>query len=74
MTLDKVLTMIRKACDRAGGQSAWAEKIGTTAQKVSDVLARRREPGPKLLSALGLERLPTEYRRIAANPPKRKGK
>ena len=57
--------LLRQRC--AGkAKSAVAEEMQVSPQYLSDVLAERREPGPKMLDALGLERVVT-YRR------KRKG-
>jgi hypothetical protein len=55
--------MLLRACAKAGGQKTWAEARGMSQQHVSDVLNRRREPGPKVLDALGLEREEQTYRR-----------
>ncbi len=62
MTLDEVLALLAKQCERAGSQVAWAKANGVSGAYVSDVLARRREPGESILAALGLERVVT-YRK-----------
>ena len=54
MTEDDVRKLLRKACDTAGSQQAWANANNVSAPYVSDVLCQRREPGPAILSALGL--------------------
>lgn len=51
-----VYAEIRKRCAIAGGQSAWAGRYGLSPQYVSDVLNTRRDPGPKILAALGFVR------------------
>lgn len=53
---DGVVARLRKSCNAAGGQSAWAEKHGISPQYVSDVLKSRRLPGDKITQALGLEK------------------
>jgi hypothetical protein len=63
MTLDQVLVLLRRECDKADGQAAWAKRHGISAAYVSDVLNRRREPGEGILRPLGLEKAVT-YRRI----------
>lgn len=56
-TLFDVFVQMRAACKDAGGQAAWAERHGMSAAYVSDVLNSRREPGPKILGALGLRKV-----------------
>lgn len=41
------------------GQAAWARSKGVSAAYVNDVLKGRRDPGPKILDALGFERVVT---------------
>ena len=55
MTLDDVRKLLRKACESAGSQQAWAEANKISPAYVSDVLVERREPGPAILDALGLK-------------------
>lgn len=57
ITLIDVFGMLRRACRDAGGQSAWAEVHGISPAYVSDVLNARREPGDKILTALGLRKV-----------------
>lgn len=62
-----MLATFRKAVDRAGGIRAWARDQGLSAAYVSDVLLKRRAPGPSVCEPLGLERVRTvtvTYRRI----------
>jgi hypothetical protein len=56
LTVDQVRELLRKGCEEAGGQSAWARKHGLAQPFVSDVLKGKREPGDKLCKALGIER------------------
>lgn len=46
---------LRRACDAAGGQNAWARRHHISRGHVSHVLAGRKTPGTKLTKALGLE-------------------
>lgn len=39
------------------GQAAWARSKGISPAYVNDVLHKRREPGPKILDAIGFERV-----------------
>jgi len=48
---------LRRACDAAGGQKAWADRYGISPQYVCDVLNARRAPGDSILAALGLRKL-----------------
>jgi DNA-binding transcriptional regulator YdaS (Cro superfamily) len=50
-------------------QAAWARKHGVSPAYVSDVINGRREPGPAILDALGIERVVT-YR---PKPPASEG-
>jgi hypothetical protein len=65
MMLDaiEVLRALRVACKAAGGQKAWAERNGVSAQYVCDVLSARRDPGDSILAALGLRRV-VRYMRV----------
>lgn len=51
-----LVALLRRRAKRAGSQQALAEMLGVTPAYLSDVLAGRRAPGPKLLQALGLRR------------------
>lgn len=63
---DHVRNDLRKACDKAGTQKAWAEKHGISCSYVTDVLAGRRWPGKAILDALGYERAGYRRKRPAA--------
>jgi DNA-binding transcriptional regulator YdaS (Cro superfamily) len=63
MKLEKVVALLVRECRKAGSQKAWADRHGLSGAFVSDAIHGRREPGPTLLDALGLERAPAEYRR-----------
>jgi hypothetical protein len=64
MTADEVRVLLREACRKAGSQSAWAEEHNVSGSYVSDLVHGRREPGDKVLAALGLERVAVTYRRL----------
>lgn len=51
-----VIARLRKSCNAAGGQAAWAAKHEISAAYVNDVLRSRRQPGDKITQALGLEK------------------
>jgi DNA-binding transcriptional regulator YdaS (Cro superfamily) len=59
---DGVRALMRQACNEAGTQKAWAEKIGVSPGFVSDILKGGREPSGAVLRAPGLERA-VMYRR-----------
>lgn len=43
--------------ERLGSQRALAKELGVGEPYLSDVIHGRRDPGPKILKALGLERV-----------------
>lgn len=57
VSLSGFYAKLRNACDEAGGQSAWASAHGLSVSYVNDVLNARKDPGPKIASALGLQRV-----------------
>ena len=59
MNADEMRALLRKACDKAGSQSAFARKVGVSVAHVNAVL-HSKPPGPKILETLGLEER-TEY-------------
>jgi hypothetical protein len=63
MTIEDVKDMLREACLKAGSQAIWAQQHGVSASYVSDVIQGRREPGDKVLKALGLDRI-IIYKRV----------
>jgi hypothetical protein len=65
MNTDTVRDSLRKACEDAGCAADWAKANEISAAYVSDVLNGRKEPGEKILRALGLKRV-VEYRRAAS--------
>ncbi|HEV2054676.1 MAG TPA: helix-turn-helix transcriptional regulator [Methylomirabilota bacterium] len=58
-----LVELLRQRAKRAGSQQALAETLGVTPAYLSDVLAGRREPGPKILEALRLRRQVVYVRR-----------
>jgi hypothetical protein len=52
---DQVLDMLREAIAQVGSQYQWATKYKLSPQYVSDVLRGRRNMGPAILKALGVE-------------------
>ena len=59
------LQYLKGFVDEAGTQKALAEKLGINQAYLSDILAGRREPADKILTALGMERVVT-YRFVPA--------
>lgn len=59
MNQNDIKKILLKACNAAGGQSAWAKSKGISAAYVNDALAGRREVGDKILEALGYEKVVT---------------
>ncbi len=58
-----IVTKLRRRCNTPSTQTAVADDLGISVSYLNDVLKGRREPGAKLLTALGLERHVT-YRPI----------
>ncbi len=67
-----VFAVLRQACEAAGGQKAWAEAHGLTAQHVNDVLSCRRDISDRVLSALKLRRVVRYAQASISNKPGRK--
>lgn len=61
--LADIYALMRKAIADAGGQSAWAARVGVSPQYVSDVVNGRRDPAARMLAAVGVKRV-TVYRRV----------
>lgn len=56
MTKDDVLTLIQQGVKAAGSQRAFACQCNVTTQYINDILRGRRDPGPKVLDMLGIEK------------------
>lgn len=63
MTPSQVRKLLDDMADTAGSQKNLAAQLDVSESYLSDVLTGRREPGEKLLEALGLERVVT-YRTV----------
>jgi DNA-binding phage protein len=63
LNTDQMLSLLQKACDRAGGQKAFAKKARVSKQHVYAVLSGAKRPGPSVLKALGLKVAPIAYRK-----------
>jgi len=63
MNKDELISYIQSVINSryAGLQAAFAQDNGLSAAYVNDVLRCRREPGKKILDAVGIERI-TVYR------------
>jgi len=61
MTEDQTRRLLREECQSAGSMRAWARKYNLSPAYVSDVLSGRRDIGPSICEALGLEKV-THYR------------
>lgn len=57
MTKSELIEHIRQLLAEAGTQKDLAAQLGVSAAYLGDVLIGRKEPGKKLLSALGMERV-----------------
>lgn len=61
LDIDDVTNALAKAIAQAGTQAKWGAENGVSTAYVSDALNGRREPGKKILDALGYEAV-TYYR------------
>jgi transcriptional regulator with XRE-family HTH domain len=60
LTPERLQSYLRQAIDSEGlTQAAFAEKFGFSPQYLGDVLNGRRDPGDKILNAIGYERVVT---------------
>lgn len=64
MNKTDVLKLIRQAVHDAGSQSAFARQCSVTTQYINDLLRGRRDPGTKILDALGIEKTVTVSYRL----------
>jgi hypothetical protein len=60
----QAIDMLRCAVNSAGTATKWAEDHGFSTAYVSDILHGRRAVGPRMLTALGLEKV-VSYRVVA---------
>ena len=60
LTATDLIRDLSQACDRSGGQSAWAARHGIARSTVNDTLSGRREPSESIINALGYCRV-TRY-------------
>jgi hypothetical protein len=58
-TKQELVERLRTAIASAGSQEAFAAQHDIAAAYISDVMRGRREPGQKILDALGVERVVT---------------
>jgi hypothetical protein len=59
LTLNDVVALLKKRCEEAGSQRAFAQANNVSPQYIADVLRRKREPGAMILDALGIEKVVT---------------
>lgn len=57
LTEQDVRDRLQQACDLAGGQARFAQARDIRESLISDTLNAKRAPGPKVLSALGLQKV-----------------
>jgi hypothetical protein len=68
LTREEVLQRLREACEKAGSENAWAKAHGMSQAYVNDAIRGRREPGPAILEAMGLEKvIEIRYRPTASS-------
>lgn len=57
LTKQELIERLRTAIAAVGSQDAFAQQHSISTAYISDVLRNRREPGKKILDALGLDRV-----------------
>jgi hypothetical protein len=57
LTASDVREMLRRECEKAGGQTAWGRLHDISVQQVNNVLSGQQGPGPKIEKALGIRRV-----------------
>lgn len=67
MDADEVRARLRAAVGASKSAAAWARDHDVSPQFVSDVLLGNRDPGDKVLAALGLERIITFQEKTGGN-------
>lgn len=58
LTQQQMMDRLNKRVEEAGSQSAFAQEHAISKPYISDVITGRRDPGKKVLEALGLELVP----------------
>jgi hypothetical protein len=61
MNKTEFLSYLRSLVTDAGSQKALAKRLEINEAYLSDILAERREPAEKILSALGMEKVVTYH-------------
>ena len=59
--LPDVREMVQRGARKAGSLRAYGRQTGVTVAHLSDFLHGRRDPGPKILAPLGLEKVEPRY-------------
>ncbi len=65
---DEVLEMISSLVLEKGSQAEAAKHLGISGAYLGDILKNNREPGAKVLDALGLERITVFKRTVSKGP------
>lgn len=64
MDIDEFIDYLKRKAAEQGTQRQYAESLGVSEAYLSDVLNGRREPGQKLLDAVGFERVALYRRKV----------
>ena len=67
MTAADVRNILASTCVAAGSAKAWASAHGCSSAYVGEVLAGSRNPGPKILAGLRIEKV-VGFRRLPEPP------
>lgn len=70
LTEQDIIDRLHVAIAKAGSQRAFAQQYKLSAAYVNDVVRRRREPGQKILDALGVDRVVTYREKSSEQQPR----
>lgn len=57
MKADKIISILKKECEKSGSQKAWAKANGLSQAYVCDVLQGKRGIGAAIANALGYRQI-----------------
>ena len=67
MTADEMREMLRRMCEEAGSQEAWAKAHGFGQSYVSQVILGLSTPSPRLLAEMGMREV-VSYEPVGETP------
>lgn len=58
LSRDEVIGMLRAQIEKAGSLREWARRAKLSPAYISDIMRGRRDPGPPILAALKVQKVP----------------